>query len=166
MNLAYIAGFLILVLVFSFTYWFSTNRSRNLTEELSEKAKARSSLEEVQIAILKLAEEIEKLKDGDASLTISFTGNWSVDSKENTITVETKSKVSNIAYGIGWVLLNQTESGKVTVYAKSEITSDGFLIAYKLKLNGITLKSDNHAINPRILKIHEEGGFVSIFFVS
>jgi cell division protein FtsB len=89
MNLAYIAGFLILILVFSFiAYWF--NASRNPTEELSEKAKARSSLEEVQTTVLKLAEEVDKLKDGDALLTIPFTGNWSVNSKENTITVETK----------------------------------------------------------------------------
>jgi cell division protein FtsB len=165
MNLAYIAGFLILILVFSFiAYWF--NASRNPTEELSEKAKARSSLEEVQTTVLKLAEEVDKLKDGDALLTIPFTGNWSVNSKENTITVETKSNVSNIASGIGWVLVNQTESGKVAVYAKSEIVSDGFLISYRLKLSGITLKSDNYATNPRILNIREKEGVVSIIFIS
>jgi hypothetical protein len=165
MNLAYIAGFLILVLVFSFVvYWFNT--TRNPTEELTEKAKARSSLEEVRTTVLKLAEEVDKLKDGDASLTIPFAGNWSVNSKENTITIETKSNVSNIASGIGWVLVNQTESGKVAVYAKSEIVSDGFLIVHRLKLTGITLKSDNYATNPRILNIREKEGVVSIIFIS
>ena len=165
MNLAYIACFLILILVFSFiAYWF--NASRNPTEELSEKAKARTSLEEVRTTVLKLAEEVDKLKDGDASLTIPFTGNWSVNSKENTITVETKSNVSNIASGIGWVLVNQSESGKVAVYAKSEIVSDGFLTSYRLKLSGITLKNDNYATNPRILNIREKEGVVSIIFIS
>jgi len=163
MNLAYIAGFLMLILVFSFiAYWFSINR--NPTEELSEKAKARSSLEEVQATVLKLAEKVDELKDGNASLTIPFTGNWSVNSKENTITIETKSKVSNIASGIGWVLVNQTKSGKVAVYAKSEIIKDGFLIAYRLKLNGITLKNDDYAINPGILNIRENNDVIWVYF--
>ena len=165
MNLAYIAGFLMLILVFSFiAYWFSI--SRNPTEELSEKAKARTSLEEVQATVLKLAEEVDELKDGNVSLMIPFNGNWRVNSKENTIIVETKSKVSNIASGIGWVFVNQTESGRVAVYAKSEIVSDGFLIAYKLKVNGITLKNDNYATNPKVLNIREKEGVVSIIFIS